>query len=159
MPSDLVSVNSFDSIGVPPLEEMVRIHGSGEKWQEASTHSWINKLVKMKDRKLVFLEGQFNPLFAISYLKKLGIDKYLIFCLYADRQVRERRLIHLRKQPELVHEDMENWSNVLKGITQEIGGIVIESSSHNPKTMAKKIVDTIMDKIFKDLFNEQEDFK
>jgi len=151
LPSSLVSVNYFDSIGVPPLEEMVRIHGSGEKWQEASTHLWINKLVKMREKKLIFLEGQFNPLFATPYLKKLGIEKYLIVCLYADRQVREKRLISLRKQPELVNEDMENWSNVLKSITQDIGGIVIESSNADAKATAKKIISLVKGRLSKDL--------
>lgn len=86
--SPLISLNFFDSIGVPPLEEMCRIYGSGEKWQELSTHKWIDNLVAIKNKKLIFLEGQFNPMFAISHLKKLGIVNYFMFCLYADKQVR-----------------------------------------------------------------------
>lgn len=150
LPLSLVSVNYFDSIGVPPLEEMVRIHGSGEKWQEASTHLWIDKLTKIKDKKLIFLEGQFNPRFAISYLKKLGIENYLIFCLHADRHVRERRLIEIRKQPELANDEMENWSNVLKELTLDIGGIVIESSGVDAKATARKIVGILEDKLLLD---------
>ena len=147
LPLTFVSMNYFDAIGVPPVEEMVRLHGSGEKWQEASTYSWIDKLVKIKDKKFIFLEGQFNPLFATTYLKKLGIENYLIFCLYANRQVREKRLIDVRKQPELVHDDMENWSNLLQKITLDIGGIVIESSDTSAKAVARKIADILKDKL------------
>lgn len=39
-----VAVRYFDHIGVPPLEEMVSEYGSGEKWQEAMIHQWVERL-------------------------------------------------------------------------------------------------------------------
>ena len=138
--SPLISLNFFDSIGVPPHEEMCRIYGSGEKWQELSTHKWIDNLVAIKNKKLIFLEGQFNPMFAVSHLKKLGIVNYFMFCLYADRHVREERLIHFRNQPELVNDVMENWSNVLRKITHDVGGFIINSSGSDANATARKII-------------------
>ncbi|MGV8947911.1 MAG: hypothetical protein ACOH2E_00860 [Candidatus Paracaedibacter sp.] len=147
LPSPLISINFFDSIGVPPLEEMCRIYGSGEKWQELSTHKWIDKLVAIKNKKLIFLEGQFNPMFAISHLQELGIVNYFMFCLYAGRQVREERLIHLRNQPELVNDVMENWSNVLRKITHDVGGFIIDSSGAGVNATAQKIIGILENKL------------
>ncbi|WP_168464360.1 AAA family ATPase [Wolbachia endosymbiont of Ctenocephalides felis wCfeT] len=123
---DDVSINYFDSIGVPSTEEMVREYGSGEKWQEAMTNAWVEKLSKVEDRKLIFLAGQFNPDFAIEPLKKLNIENYLIICLHVDKDLREHRLTNLRNQPELANTDMNNWAEFLKRKTTEVGGIVLQ---------------------------------
>ena len=147
LPFPLISFNFFDSIGIPPLEEMCRIYGSGEKWQELSTHKWVNNLVKIKSKKLIFLEGQFNPMFAISHLKKIGIVHYSMFCLYADRRTREERLMRLRNQPELVNDDMENWSNVLRKITHDVGGFIIDSSGAGANATAQKIINILENKL------------
>ena len=39
----------FDHIGVPPVEEMIEKFGSGEKWQEAMTHKWLQMLASKQD--------------------------------------------------------------------------------------------------------------
>ena len=54
---DRAEVYNFDKIGVPSPEEMVRQFGSGEKWQEVTTHEWIGKLAAQRDQALVVFEG------------------------------------------------------------------------------------------------------
>lgn len=102
-----VSINYFDSIGVPSIEEMIRDYGSGEKWQEIMTSNWVKKLSKITDKKLIFLEGQFNPDFIIKPLKKLNVENYLIICLDVDRDARKHRLTNLYQVP-LVNKQLDN---------------------------------------------------
>lgn len=125
--SDDISINYFDSVGVPSTEEMIKVYGSGERWQEITTNNWVEKLSKITDKKLIFLEGQFNPDFAMKPLKRLNMENHRIICLHADKDVREHRLVNLRNQPELANADMNNWAEFLKKKTTEIGGIVIQS--------------------------------
>lgn len=125
--SNEISINYFDDIGIPSVEDMVVQHGSCEKWQEAITHRWIDNLIKIEDKKFVFLEGSFNPEFAVNYLRKLKIDDYLLFCIDVPREIREERLIKGRNQPDLATQDMENFAQLLKIKTIECGGKIIES--------------------------------
>ncbi|WCR53020.1 MAG: hypothetical protein PG981_000042 [Wolbachia endosymbiont of Ctenocephalides orientis wCori] len=91
------------------------------------TSNWVKKLSKITDKKLIVLEGQFNPNFIIKPLKKLNVENYLIICLHADKDLREHGLINLRNQPELANVDMNNWAEFLKRKTVEVGGIVLQS--------------------------------
>ena len=130
------SMNYFDSIGVPSPKEM----SDPQSWQETTTHEWVKKLADIKGKKLIFLEGQFNPAFAVAALKKQAITDYKIICLHAEKDLREKRLTESRKQPELATNDMENFARFLKEKTLEMGGTVIESSEKASVT-AQKIMD------------------
>ncbi|MEK6733667.1 MAG: AAA family ATPase [Pseudomonadota bacterium] len=133
LPQEQTSTNYFDDIGIPSFEDMIKEYGSCEKWQEAITHKWIEKLSKIKDKKYIFLEGSFNPEF-------INIkNNHLLICIHADRSVREQRLMN-RKQPELASQDMENFANLLKNKTLALGGIVIDSSIEKPEDIAKLII-------------------
>jgi dephospho-CoA kinase len=138
-----VSINYFDNIGIPSLEDMVAIHGSVEKWQEWATHSWIEKIAKMADKEIFILEGSFNPEFAINAMKKFLIKDYLLLCLHANRQVREERLIFQRNQKELATQEMENFAQVLLRKTLHLGGTVVDSSNKNISALAQEIIEII----------------
>jgi hypothetical protein len=73
------------------------------------THTWIDKLAKITDKEFIFLEGSFNPEFAKNYSR--------LFCIHADRAIREERLINYRESPELATETMENFAQILKNNT------------------------------------------
>jgi GNAT superfamily N-acetyltransferase/dephospho-CoA kinase len=133
-----IAVYYFDDIGIPTFQEMVEKHGSPEKWQEWATHSWIEKLSKVSDKNIIFFEGSFNAEFAIEKIKELEIKNYQLICLYTQRQIREQRLIE-RGQKELVSQDMENFSLILRENTLKLGGIVIDTSDELPKEIAEKI--------------------
>lgn len=147
LPKDAVSINYFDDIGVPSFEEMVAHYGSPEKWQEATTHRWIEKLANVKDKKLIFLEGSFNPEFAVSQLEKLGIHDYMIICIDVERSVREKRLSEQRNQPELITQDMENFAQMLKAKTLALGGVIVESSKNNLSSDIQEIMHVISKRI------------
>src|SRR5947209_19032421 len=49
---------SFDSIGIPPVEEMIPEFGSGEAWQRAKTMEWMKRIAGIKGGSSVLFEGQ-----------------------------------------------------------------------------------------------------
>lgn len=140
LPENQISVNYFDDIGVPGVDIMIAEYGSCEKWQEAMTYKWMEKLAQITDKEFIFLEGSFNPEFAKNYSH--------LFCIHADRDVREERLITQRNQPELATEDMENFAQMLKNNTLKMGGIVIDSSITKADIIAKRIIDLIKKPIY-----------
>lgn len=134
-----ISINYFDDIGVPSIEQMIRDHGAVEKWQEWATHAWIEKLVKLTSEKLVFLEGSFNPEFAVAKMQELDFNKYHLICLHADKDMREQRLIQERLQPELVTQDMENFAQKLRAQTIAMNGIVLDTTNLSVQEIIQKI--------------------
>jgi len=119
----------FDTIGVPSSEIMVRDYGSAEKWQEAKTHEWVERLRCVTGKKLVLLEGQYNPNFVVKACKECNISNYIIINIHAKDGLREERLTQSRNQPELVNQDMRNWSNFLKTETGKLDGIIVENTN------------------------------
>lgn len=142
-PEEIISSHFFDSIGVPSFDDMIQQYGSTEKWQEVTTRRWIECLIQIHDKKLIFLEGQFNPEFALTPLKKLGIENYLLICLHTDQAIREHRLSVLRNQPELADAHMNNWALFLKNKTIEMNGIILDSSKDSINTLAMKLIELI----------------
>jgi len=128
----------FDTIGVPEKQEMIKNYGSQEKWQEWAVCEWVNRLSKI-DKNIIILEGQFNPEFAISSLDQNNISNYKIINIYSNRKIRENRLLNDRNQPELINDDMENWSAFLRRKTLKIGGRVIENNN-DYKIALKKLL-------------------
>ncbi|MBP9792270.1 MAG: phosphotransferase [Rickettsiales bacterium] len=118
----------FDDIGVPSVDEMVLEYGGAEEWQKSMVQIWIEKLLALKDHQILILEGSFNPEFAVSLFQQYHFNNYKIICLHANKVVRDKRLIHNRKQPELANQDMENFANVLKEKTLNSGGVIIDTS-------------------------------
>lgn len=138
----LVNIFHFDDIGVPSSEEMIKEYGSAENWQKMMTEQWIDRLSHIKNVPFIFLEGSFNPEFAINTLKKHGLKNYRLFCIHSDRKIREQRLQYQRQQPELITDDMENFAQFLKRKTIELSGIVINnnnSSNEVVKILLKNI--------------------
>lgn len=145
-----VSVNYFDQVGVPRIEEMIEKWGSAEKWQEITTYNWVQKLASIQDKKLIILEGQFNPQFALDACKEFKIQHFLFILLHADKKIREPRLIKQRVQPELANETMENWALFLMRKTQALGGAIIDTSDSDIESHLNKIADLIKENLHKD---------
>lgn len=140
--ADCCSVAYFDSIGVPSLEDMVSQYGSGEKWQERMTHQWVERLKEQKKgMRLIVLEGQYNPQFVVDACTDQEIASYAIINLYADRAIRERRLLSKRNQPELATESMQIWAEFLKEKTTQVGGMVIDTSSGDAESFLLAVAD------------------
>lgn len=124
-----VQIFYFDTIGIPSVHDMIKNYGSCEAWQEHATNLWISKLGSCLNKKIVILEGQFNPQFVINSCKQYGIQNYKIILIHAADKIRNKRLTELRNQPDLATQDMIDWANFLKTKTLEVGGIIIDTSN------------------------------
>lgn len=144
---EFASIAFFDSIGIPSVEEMRKYWDSPEKWQEKMTHQWVERLALYQDKKIIILEGQFNPQFAIKACQRLKLHNYLLINLYANKKVRNHRLIKLRAQPHLVNVKMDNWAELLKNKTYEAGGYVVDTSNSNIEIGLKDILQLIQEHI------------
>jgi dephospho-CoA kinase len=146
LPAQQVVAFYFDDVGVPSMQTMIQEYGSGEMWQKTMTELWIAKAAQIQEPKIIFLEGSFNPDFAIHALQKHGLQNYLLFCIHADQNLREDRLRYQREQPELINDDMQNWAELLKQKTIELGGIVI-NNDNSIDQLVQNIMQNIMQNI------------
>lgn len=137
------SVFFFDDIGIPSIDEMIKGHGSPEKWQQWATHNWIDRLHNEYNKKVLILEGSFYPEFALQKMQELRINNYMIICLSTERSVREKRLIEERCQPGLANQDMENYAMALSEKTLAAKGIVIDSTRESVANIVNEISNLI----------------
>ena len=121
-----VSFHYFDSIGVPPLSEMTRHHGSAAGWQDAMTDRWIERLASHGNG-LFVLDGQVRPTTLRNAFARYHVDGHILLvdCL---SPVREARLRDLRQQPELATPEMANWQSYLRGQADALGLPVLDTS-------------------------------
>jgi hypothetical protein len=119
----------FDRAGVPSPEEMIAKFGSGEKWQEVTTHAWVETIAAMRDKAVVIFEGQYHPKFALDAISVFGLVDFKIAVVTADQSVWEDRLRGPRGQAFLVTDDMRNWARYLRDETVQRGGSIIDTSA------------------------------
>lgn len=145
---DDVTLLHFDSIGVPSRDEMNLRYGSGKEWQKAKTFAWVKRIAQhYNDRKLVIIEGQTEPLFIQQALEENGLLKSKIMLVDAADHVRHQRLIEERKQPDLVNPTMDNWARYLRDQANSMGIEVIDSTSQDPHTLARNILNIMAKEI------------
>jgi hypothetical protein len=105
----------FDSIGVPPVEEMIRHYGSGEAWQRAKTIDWMLRLAgAAKSTPRLLFEGQTRFSFLAEGAEAAGGLAYTPILVDCDDDTRSRRLTIDRNQPELATTDMMRWARYLR---------------------------------------------
>jgi hypothetical protein len=105
----------FDSIGVPPVEEMIRQYGSGDAWQRAKTIDWMLRLAaEAKAAPRLLFEGQTRFSFLADGAAAAGGLAYAPILVDCDDDTRSRRLETERMQPELANEEMMNWARYLR---------------------------------------------
>lgn len=120
----------FDSIGVPPMEEMVREFGSPEEWQRAKTHAWIEQISNLTPKpSCVILEGQMRIAFLKEALQKFAFEFAQILLLDCSDAIRRYRLEQQRKQPELMNEQMVSWAAYLRKEAHNAAISIIDTSS------------------------------
>jgi thymidylate kinase len=105
----------FDSLGVPPVNEMISAYRSGEAWQRAKTIEWIMKIAPLAKQcsNLVF-EGQMRISFIEEALASAHIRSARIMLIDCDDMTRARRLNAEREQPDLANPKMMNWARFLR---------------------------------------------
>jgi energy-coupling factor transporter ATP-binding protein EcfA2 len=111
-----VEVYHFDSIGVPPPEEMIANYGSGEAWQRAMTYEWMARVAAtpLMGRRIL-LEGQTRLSFVIEATTAVGISDYVLILADCDDATRTKRLLSDRRQRNLATPTMMNWAKYLRG--------------------------------------------
>ena len=119
----------FDRIGVPSEDEMTRLYGSGTEWQRASTIEWVRRFVEeYANKSLIVFEGQYNLDFAREACNIFNIDNFRFVVLTVSDAVMAQRLTEFRKQPELVNDDMRNWSRFLREQGESQNALIIDTS-------------------------------
>lgn len=120
----------FDSIGVPPLEEMIRYYGSGEAWQRAKTIDWMLRLAgEAKAAPRLLFEGQIRFSFMADGAAAAGGLAYAPILVDCDDETRSRRLESERKRPELNNEDMMTWARYLRKEAIAHGYPILDTSA------------------------------
>jgi ABC-type branched-subunit amino acid transport system ATPase component len=110
-----VEVYHFDQNGVPPVEQMVREHGSGEAWQRATTFDWMTKLAERlyPDAGILF-EGQMRLSFVREAAEAAGIADYVLILVDCDDVTRTKRLTVDRSSPDLASAPTTSWAKYLR---------------------------------------------
>lgn len=117
----------FDSLGVPPADEMHLGWESPRAWQKAMTWHWVRTAITVyRTRPLVFLEGQFDPQYALAACTANGM-RFKIALLDIDTSTRAQRLAR-RDQPELATDEMTTWAAYLRETTAQYGGVIVDAS-------------------------------
>lgn len=92
----------FDSIGVPPFDEMIAKYGSGEAWQRAMTIEWMRKIHSEYDlSRPILLEGQARVSFIREAPQAHPIPNTSVILVDCNDEIRSSRLKNIRHQPEL----------------------------------------------------------
>ena len=128
----------FDTIGIPSAEEMESEFGGGEPWQLWATRQWVSRVAE-GDAPIQLIEGQTRPSFINEAAGGYPDLEFLIVLLECNPEVRRHRLTDLRKQPELLTPDMENWAVYLAGQAHALGLPVIDTSDLDTEAVAQEI--------------------
>ena len=105
----------FDSVGVPPTNQMVSEYGSGESWQRATTRAWMVKIrgLLAAGRPVLF-EGQMRIAFILEAVAEAGVTGAQVILADCSDDVRYARLRTDRNQPELANPTMMSWARYLR---------------------------------------------
>ena len=112
-----VDVFYFDSIGVPPVDDMIAEFGSTDEWQRAATRKWVNRILESSNKDVAVLDGQIR----LSYIDEACKDlpcAFRIVLVDCNDDVRTARL-GTRGQSELASPDMMNWAAFLRSEAEE----------------------------------------
>ena len=132
----------YDSIGIPSFTEMIEQDGSLERWQELTTHKWIEKITnEYQDTDTVIIEGQSNLEFVERACQRFSVKRYAIILIDCNWETICNRLTINRQQPELVNADMQNWVKFLREQAQ-LKGIPIFDTTHQTPEQAAYIIES-----------------
>ena len=120
----------FDSIGVPPTQEMERDHGGPDQWQASATREWLTRLAGLSsDIGLAVLDGQTRPSFVFEAAAVAAPRSVRVALLDCSPQVRNSRLRTSRKQPELANVTVDLWAAYLRGQADALNLKVIDTTA------------------------------
>ena len=127
-------------IGDGSVQTIEKVYGSGSEWQKAMTFHWLRRIQQHDaDKEMVILEGQINLDFIVAACKGWGIHDYHIVLVHCDDAVRHQRLAQLRQQPELIHQEMDHWTQYLRQQALAHQALILDSGKLSVQEMATKI--------------------
>lgn len=133
----------FDSIGVPPFEEMNEKYGGPEEWQRVKTKEWVRRI---KEQLLsdthVILDGQTRPKFIEESCVENKVSEYVVILFDCSDEERIRRLVS-RGQSELANQNMMNWAKYLRDQCQKLGYKIIDNTHLNQEETLNKLFENI----------------
>lgn len=128
----------FDTIGVPSADVVATLgtgHQPGGAWQRAMTLQWFERIAQViGSGRPVLFEGQMRIPFIEEALGLCIMPDVHVILVECDDSVRDARLIHDRRQPELANDDMKGWSHYLHSEAVEAGIEILDTSK---KTLAE----------------------
>lgn len=134
-----VAIFGFDSIGVPSVEDMIKMYGSPTEWQRATTKKWVTKLIHEIDRPLIILEGQVNLDFIYEAFRDHQFDNFKIILVDCSDEEMLRRLRFERNQPALANDNMVNWRGYLRKQAENNGVPIINTDKMAIEDGVKKL--------------------
>lgn len=141
----------YDSIGVPSVQEMIEQAGSLERWQEITTHRWIETIAEeYPEDKIVLIEGQSNLDFIDDAYQKYMIERGAIVLLDCDWETMKDRLTQNRRQPGLANQDMKNWADFLRKQAKNKSVAIIDTSEQTPEAVSEIIEKEIIPELIKE---------
>lgn len=125
-----IDVFHKDSIGVPPIQDMIHEFGSVEGWQKAPTFEWMTRLSPLlTEGRSILFEGQSRLSFLTEAAGQAGIKSYACILVDCDDETRTRRLSIDRGQPDLANPDMMNWAGFLRDEAAAFGCEILDTSN------------------------------
>jgi hypothetical protein len=113
---------------IPSKEEMIKLFGSVEKWQE---HQTIKRVKRVKNEFLnnqpVLIDTQSRFEFIKSACVKNQIDNFQVILFDCKDSIRNNR-INNRGQSHLINQDMNNWARFLREDCKKNGCSIIDTT-------------------------------
>ena len=105
--------------------------------------SWVERAVSATPTvPLLVAEGQERPHLILHAAKAAGITARIVL-IDCDHPERRRRLVELRKQPELDQPDMYRWAAYLRGQADALGLEIIDTTSQPVDDCVERLADSI----------------
>lgn len=128
---------------VPSQEEMIRQHGSPEKWQQARLDAHVARVAAATGPPcLVVLDGQFRPSDALAAFERHGVrgQVLLVDCGYEERH---QRLRADRADASLVNAEMDRWAAYLRGQADALGLPVLDTTARSVENATDALVSEV----------------
>lgn len=105
--------------------------------------SWVERAVKATPTvRLLVAEGQERPHVILDAAKRSMIPARVVL-IDCDHTERRRRLVEIRKQPELDHLDMYAWAAYLRGEADALGLEIIDTTNKSIEVCTELLADSI----------------
>lgn len=133
-----VQVASFDLIGVPSEDEMVRDHGSPDEWRRWATGEWMRRLAPAVERgESVILEGTMQVAHVEDAARSVGV-RVTVVIVDCEDDVRAARLAEDGRS-DLEH-DANALAERLRDDAAERGTRVIDTSMRGVASCADEVI-------------------